>query len=304
MTNARKSINDLNLMDDFLFTEASADEQTSDILIRLIVERALGMKIGKLIIEPQKTVNGVDTDCHGIRMDLSIREIAEETEKTIRLFDIEPNNIESVHLPKRSRFYQALTDVKELETGVDYDKLPDMLTIWLLPYDPFGLDYMLYSVKNVVEEHPKIDYNDGVRKLFLYTGGRNGGTSALKNLLTYIQRSVEENAVDEELKMLHTSVKRLKSNRKVGVKYMNMQEVMQYQIRKAVEEEIAAAVDVAVAEAREEAVAETTRKVTDAVEARMAKLTHFLLEQGRMEDLKRMSVDENFRKQLLEDIDC
>lgn len=39
-------------------------------------------------------------------------------------------------------------------------------------YDPFGKDYMLYSVKNVVEEHPEIDYNDGVRKLFLYTGGK------------------------------------------------------------------------------------------------------------------------------------
>lgn len=24
--------------------------------------------------------------------------------------------------------------------------------VWILPYDPFGKDYMLYSVKNVVEE--------------------------------------------------------------------------------------------------------------------------------------------------------
>ena len=48
---------------------------------------------------------------------------------------------------------------------------------------------------------------------------------------------MEENAVDEELKKLHTSVRRLKSSRKVGVKYMNMQEVMQYQIRKAIDED-------------------------------------------------------------------
>ena len=39
-----------------------------------------------------------------------------------------------------------------LEAGVDYDKLPDMWTIWILPYDPFGLNYRVYSVKNVVEE--------------------------------------------------------------------------------------------------------------------------------------------------------
>ena len=130
MSSTKRSIYELDLLDDFLFTEASMDKQTSDLLIRLIVERALGVKIGKLIIEAQKTVNGVDTDFHGIRMDVSIKEVTDEQGKTIRLFDIEPNNIKKVHLPKRNRFYQALLDVKELEAGVDYDKLPDMLTIW------------------------------------------------------------------------------------------------------------------------------------------------------------------------------
>jgi len=304
MGNVRKRIEELNLMDDFLFTEASADKQTSHILIRLIVERALKMKVGRLIIEPQKTMNGVDTDCHGIRMDLSVKEVTDEDGRTIRLFDIEPNNIEMVHLPKRSRYYQALTDVKELEAGVDYDKLPDMLTIWILPYDPFGLDYMIYSVKNVVEDQPEIEYNDGVRKIFLYTGGKKGGTNALKNLLQYIQQSVEENAVDEELRKLHTSVRRLKSSRKVGVKYMNMQEVMQYQIKKAVDEQISAAVEAAVEENTKAVTEEVTKEVTEAVEQRMTQLTQRLLEQNRLEDLKRMTVDVEFRKRLLENSPC
>ena len=39
-----------------------------------------------------------------------------------------------------------------MKAGGDYDKLPDMWTIWILPYDPFGLDYRIYTVKNVVEE--------------------------------------------------------------------------------------------------------------------------------------------------------
>lgn len=33
---------------------------------------------------------------------------------------------------------------------------------------------MLYSVKNVVEGFEEIDYNDGVRTLFLYTDGEYG----------------------------------------------------------------------------------------------------------------------------------
>ena len=189
--------------------------------------------------------------------------------------------------------------MKELEAGVDYDKLPDMLTIWILPYDPFGKDCMLYSVKNVVEEHPEIEYNDGIRKLFLYTGGKKGGTKALKNLLIYLERSIEENAVDDELKKLHSSVKRLKSSRKIGVKYMNMQEVMKYKIEEAVEEAVKEAVDVAVKEAVDVAVAENTREVTKEVELRMSELTRILLNENRLEDLKRMTEDESFRKELL-----
>ena len=152
-------------------------------------------------------------------------------------------------------------------------------------YDPFGKDCMLYSVKNVVEDHPEIEYNDGIRKLFLYTGGKKGGTKALKNLLTYLERSIEENAVDDELKKLHSSVKQLKSSRKIGVKYMNMQEVMKYKIEEAVEEAVKEAVEEAVKEAVDVAVAENTREVTEhvtkevtkEVELRMSELTRILL---------------------------
>ena len=48
MSSTKRSIYELDLLDDFLFTEASMDKQTSELLIRLIVERALGVKIGKL----------------------------------------------------------------------------------------------------------------------------------------------------------------------------------------------------------------------------------------------------------------
>lgn len=168
MSNVKKRIEELDLMDDFLFAEASIDPKAAPILMRLIIERAARLKVGKLIIEPQKTVNGVDTDCHGIRMDVTVREVTDTEGKTIQLFDVEPNNIKEVHLP----------------------------------YDPFGLDYMLYSVKNIVEESPEIEYNDGVRKLFLYTGGKKGGTKALQDLLAYIENSTEENAVDDDLRRI------------------------------------------------------------------------------------------------------
>ena len=276
----KNGIDSLNLIDDFMFTEASTDEQTASLLMRLIIERATELRIGKLLIEPQKVVNGVDTDKHGIRMDVMIREV-EQDGKTVQLFDVEPNSIKSVDLPKRSRYYQALLDVKLLDSGVKYDNLPDIWTIWILPYDPFGLDYMFYSVTSVVENHEGIKYNDGVRKIFLYTGGTKGGTEELKNLLRYIEESVEDNAVDKDLKILHSNVERLKNKKEIGVKYMNLQEVIEYRIEEAVEA----------------AVEENTKET----EMRMSRLTKMLLEAGRIDDLMRTAKEPEFLAKMLEE---
>ncbi len=318
MSNAKKRIEELNLIEDFLFTEATIDEKTSQLLMRLIIERAIGLKVGKLVIEAQKVINGVDTDCHGIRLDVSVKEVRNEDDKTVRLFDIEPNNIKDVHLPKRSRYYQALSDVKLLDAGVDYDLLPDMWTIWILPYDPFGFEYMLYSVKNIVEECPEIEYNDGVRKIFLYTKGKNGGTQALKDLLTYMQNSNEENAVDEELRKLHSNVNRLKHSKEIGVKYMQMYEVIKYKVKEEVEERLA---EIRVEmketmreevkeEVREEVKEEVREEVKEEVreevleeirqeELRMSKLMQKLLDEARYEELRKISTDMEYRKKLL-----
>lgn len=76
---------------------------------------------------------------------------------------------------------------------------------------------MLYSVKNVVEGFEEIDYNDGVRTLFLYTDGEYGGSPELKRLLTYIKHSTAENAADEELKTLHAMIEQIEGNSEIGV---------------------------------------------------------------------------------------
>lgn len=94
-------------------------------------------------------------------MDVSITEKTGEKENAeiIRVYDIEPNTRKSFSLPKRSRYYQAVADVKLLGSGIDYDKLPELITIWILPYNPFGKNMMIYHVKNVVEEIPEMNYN-------------------------------------------------------------------------------------------------------------------------------------------------
>ena len=240
--NNRKSVQELSLIDDFLFTEVMLHKETAELVTNLILERALGIKPKRLIIEPQKTVNGIDTGRHGIRLDVSVTE-AEENGDIVRVYDIEPNNNNSINLPKRSRYYQALTDVKLLSAGTDYDRLPELITIWILPYDPFGKNHMIYFIKNIVEGFDDIYYNDGIRKVFLYTDGSLGGSGQLKKLLTYIKNSSADNVTDMQLERLHLGVEWLKKSSEIGVKYMQMWEIMEYEKKQSMQEGMEAGIN-------------------------------------------------------------
>ena len=234
----KKTIKDMDLMDDFLFGESMMNEETAVPMAKLIIERATGIRVKDLMITCQKVLNGLDTDYHGVRLDVSVDEIDiwEKNAETVRVYDIEPNNGAVKELPRRDRYYQSLMDVKLLEAGTDYEKLPELWSIWILPADPFGGNRMIYTVKNVVEEMPEIEYNDGVRKIFLYTDGEIGGSRELRDLLRYIRDTRAENAVDTELRKLHAGIERLKSSREIGVRYMLEQEKMKEKLRHMVDE--------------------------------------------------------------------
>lgn len=167
--------------------------------------------MGKISVVPEKSVLGIDIGNHGIRMDLYIEEY--ENEHMARVYDIEPNKYKS-------------------------RELPEYISIWILPYDPFGQNRMVYTVKNCVEEDTQIVYNDGVKKLFLYTGGELGGSEDLKNLLHYFSKSAKENVVDPELMQLHSIVETIKGSQEMGEQYMTMQEYIEYEREEAIEEAV------------------------------------------------------------------
>ena len=149
-----------------------------------------------------------------------------EGDSVLRIYDIEPNNYVETELPERSRFYQSMIDVKLLAAGDEYKKLPELMMIWILPYDLCGENRMIYTIKNMVVENPKLVYNDGVEKLFLYTRGTEGGSAKLKELLRYLEETKPENAVDEELREVQDIVGKVKHRKEVGAHYMTLQEII------------------------------------------------------------------------------
>ena len=77
-------------------------------------------------------------------------------------------------LPKRVRFYRAKIDAETLKSGDDYGMLKKVYVIFIMPFDPFGLNHMVYTIKNSCVEEPEMPYDDGATTIFLYTKGKVG----------------------------------------------------------------------------------------------------------------------------------
>ena len=114
--------------------------------------------------------------------------------------------------------------------------LPDYFSVWILPYDPFGDNRMIYTAKNVIVENPELEYNDGVTRVFLYTDGNIGGTEEIRALLKYFMESNDANAVDSELEAIQHVVSGIKKDREVGERYMTLDDVINYEKRDSFED--------------------------------------------------------------------
>lgn len=226
----RRRLEELNLLDDFLFRAAVADEEGGEEFCRILLSTILGREIRKVKVIPQKEVVGIDTNKHGICMDAYIEDISEEAaipgqkgenlrrvDAKVRpdIYDIEPDKIhEKDMLPKRMRYYHGMIDTQFLEAGAGYEELPDVAIITILPYDPFGKDRMVYTIKNRCLEDADMEYEDGARKIFLYTRGTADHPSQkLRDMLRYMEDTTDDNVTNQEIASVQRIVTRIRHKR-------------------------------------------------------------------------------------------
>lgn len=220
---AKRTLKELNLLDNFLFHEVISYGNQGTFIIEKLLSAILGRKISNIRVIPQKTIYGCDTAYHGICLDAYIEgEEQESGEAKQEVYDLEPNlHYEKRGLPYRTRFYHALIDSKLLETGANYESMKNVYIIMILPYDPFGKNRMVYTIQNRCVEDEEIVYKDGVTIIYLFTKGMKGNPSKeLSDMLKYFEDSREENAVNQDIREIHEIVKRVKSDREVSVNYM------------------------------------------------------------------------------------
>ena len=73
-----RALQELNLIDDFLFQEMLASQETGEKFARLLLGTFLGKPVRNVRIISQKTIPGIDTAARGIRLDAYIEAVPDE----------------------------------------------------------------------------------------------------------------------------------------------------------------------------------------------------------------------------------
>ena len=226
---ARKRLAEMNLLDDFLFGSVVTYPGIGDRFVKILLKTIFGREFKHLTVAAQKVLYGADSDLHGARLDVYIEPEEKDLEGKVTIYDIEPDRKDSPAdkraLPRRVRFYHGKLIARSLNSGIDYDELKNVVVIMVLPYDPFGLDRMVYTVKAHCMEEPGMEYEDGASTLFLYTKGTKGEPKeALRELLYYMENSSLKNAVNDDLKEVHRMVEIVKLDSETSISCVRLME--------------------------------------------------------------------------------
>ena len=177
----------LTFTDDFMFSQVMHDEE----ICRKVVELILGIKIGRIEYLSTQEKQKTDPDSMAIIMDVYLR----DENKVIK---VEMQTGHKKELPKRSRYYQSVSDVSTTPTSSDYEKLPDNIVIFICTFDPFDRGIPFYTFYYTCEEtHHQLKLNDGSLRIFLNTSAKELTTLDAK--LQAFYHYIQEGAVESDL---------------------------------------------------------------------------------------------------------
>ena len=218
-----KTLEELTLLDRFLFAEVMDHPENMQILLEIIFSREMAIQNG---LQTEKEVRR-DPGKRAIRVDVW----AVDEEENVYSTEVQKRGTKN--LPKRSRLYQGLIDSKLLPPGVtDFNLLNDVFIIIISPFDLFGYGRYRYTFRNQCLEVPELYLEDGATRIFLNTRGQNDNdeSTELVELLHYMEHTNVPGAAgtNKKLQQLRANVRRIQQDAEVGVRYMQAWEEIEY----------------------------------------------------------------------------
>ena len=226
MSKNKKSLQDLTLLDRFLFAEVMEDPKTFENILSIILGEDISIK-GRPQSEHENRTSPLKRQ---VRLDVWAED------ETDAVYNVEAQKENTKNLPHRSRFYQALIDSKLLDPGeVDFSNMKDCYSIIIAPFDLFGRGLYQYTFQMTCAETGQ-PLEDGATRIFLNTHDKNSEdiSPELKELLYYMEHTTEEiSCSTSRLQEIKNHVNIVKSSEEIGVKYMQEWEEKILEKRKA-----------------------------------------------------------------------
>ena len=272
----KKIIASLTLMDD-LFMQVVLEEQacTEYILQTILDKSSLKLMEQRL----QKRLPNL----HGRALVLDCL----CTDEKGLLYNIEVQNSSAGAIPKRARYHAALMDTHTLKKGEKFSKLPESYVIFITDKDVLGEGEQLYQIERVIRKSGNL-FKDGSHILYFNTARQDD--NALGKLARDFKEANPKEIQSEVLSHRVASLKEAKLDRE-GVKKMNV--LLEKYRKKAVEEGIEKGIAQGMQQGLEKGLEEGQN--------RLALLVGRLLDAGRVDDLKKVSYDEEYREKLLKE---
>ena len=146
----KKTLQEMNLLDRFLFAEVMEDNETLENVLEIIQGYPVPLE------------DKAQAEKEFRRTPRNKRVFFDITEKIsgIPYMMWRPRRRIRMIFPKRTRYYNGMVDLNMLRPGEDYNKLKDVYIIMIMPFDLFGEGRYRYTFHMTCDEIPGLNLGD------------------------------------------------------------------------------------------------------------------------------------------------
>lgn len=188
----------MTFADDFMFGKVMQDRE----ICAGVIERLLGIKVGKIKYPKLQKVIAPYYSTHGVRLDVYV-------ENSTTVFDVEIQTTPVAALGKRMRYYQSMIDIDHLTQGNPYDVLKESYVLFLCKKVPYKEKRSVYRFERTSEGISAGDNSHWI--VYNLEQSKEESDASLRAFMEYVGsgNSTENDALVERI--AHT-VEKLKRN--------------------------------------------------------------------------------------------
>ena len=205
-----KPYQDLTFTDDFMFCNIL---QNNPDICKELIELLLARKVSSIRMAENQRIIDITPDGKGVRLDVYF-----EDDDTV--YDIEMQTRNHRNIPKRTRYYQGIVDLNQIQAGADYCDLKGSYIIFINTFDMYGHGFPIYTFEYFCREDKSIPMRDEAIKVFVNaTSKQTNMSSELRSFLDYLVSGLP---CSELTGRIESKVERARSNDDWEVSYMTL----------------------------------------------------------------------------------